>query len=250
MNPSSSPQFTAAIVTGASRGLGFSIAEGLARVGTRVLLVARSSDDVTAAVARILAAHPGILADHVHGFAGDIADKHQTHAIAAAAEALGGPVDLLVHNASTLGPLPLRPLWDLACEDLAAVLEVNLIGPFRLTKVVAGAMALRGRGTVLHISSDAATSAYPGWGAYGVSKAAQDHLVRSFAADFAASGFPPDRVPRFYAVDPGEMDTKMHADAVPDADRATLTHPDAVAERILRWLATNPSTGARATELS
>jgi NAD(P)-dependent dehydrogenase (short-subunit alcohol dehydrogenase family) len=107
-------------------------------------------------------------------------------------------------------------------------------------------MALRGRGTILHISSDAAASAYPGCGAYGVSKAAQDHLVRSFAADFERAG----GQPRFLSVDPGEMDTRMHADAVPDADRSTLAAPSTVALRILRWLATAPPTGSRAADLT
>lgn len=238
-----SPSFQSAIVTGASRGLGAALADTLAATGTRVLLVARSPEDLSETIGLLQARH-GM--DRVHGFSADIADKHQTYGIAAAAEDLIGPVDLLIHNASTLGPLPLRPLWDLDCEDLASVLETNLIGPFRLTKIVAGAMALRGRGTILHISSDAAVSAYPGWGAYGVSKAAVDHLVRSFAADFGQAG----GQPRFLSVDPGEMDTRMHADAVPDADRSTLAAPSTVALRILRWLSTAPSTGSRAAELA
>lgn len=225
--------FHGAIVTGASRGLGAAFARALAAVGTRVLLVGRDRTALDAVVARIRAD-----GGDAHAFAADIADKHQTHALAAAAETLVGPVDLLIHNASTLGPLPLRPLFDLACEDLAHVLETNLVGPFRLTKVVAGSMALRGRGTVLHISSDAATNAYPGWGAYGVSKAAQDHLARSFAADLAGAGGQPGPV-RFLSVDPGEMDTRMHDDAMPglsEADRASLGRPDEVARRILASL--------------
>ncbi|MDP2316682.1 MAG: SDR family oxidoreductase [Pseudomonadota bacterium] len=228
--PATPPPFRAAILTGASRGLGAALARALAARGTRVLLVGRAAPALDAVVAAIRAA-----GGDAHAFAADIADKHRTHAIAAAAEALVGPVDLLVHNASTLGPLPLRPLFDLACEDLSDVLETNLVGPFRLTRVVAGGMALRGRGTVLHISSDAATNAYPGWGAYGVSKAAQDHLARSFAADAEAAGA---RV-RFLSVDPGEMDTRMHDDAIPglsDAERAALGHPDTVAQRILATL--------------
>ena len=240
------PRFHSAIVTGASRGLGQALAEALVAAGTGVLLVARDPTELEAAVSRIRRRFPQV---PVHGFAGDVADKHQTHAIAAAAEALVGPADLLIHNASTLGPLPLRPLWDLDCEDLAAVLETNLVGPFRLTKVLAGAMTLRRRGTILHISSDAASSAYPGWGAYGVSKAAQDHLSRSLAADFEAQ-FGRGLAPRFLAVDPGEMDTRMHADAMPDADRESLTAPAVVADRILRWLETEPPSGSRATELT
>jgi NAD(P)-dependent dehydrogenase (short-subunit alcohol dehydrogenase family) len=125
---------------------------------------------------------------------------------------------------SALGPLPMPTLLDTECEDFAKVLEVNLVGPFRLTKVIAGAMAARGRGLVVFVSSDAAVSAYANWGAYGVSKAAQDHLARTFAAELAPV--------RFLAIDPGEMDTKMHADALPDADPKTLARPADVAARI------------------
>ena len=162
-----------------------------------------------------------------HGLAADVGAKEDIHRIAGAAAALVGPLDLLVHNASTLGPTPLRPLLDTECEDLARVLDVNLVGPFRLTKAIAGGMALRGRGLVVHVSSDAAVTGYPTWGAYGVSKAALDHLGRIWAAELEGTGV------RFLTVDPGEMDTAMHAEAMPDADRATLADPAAVAERIV-----------------
>ncbi|MBV8761157.1 MAG: SDR family oxidoreductase, partial [Deltaproteobacteria bacterium] len=120
-----------------------------------------------------------------------------------------------------------------------AVLETNLVGPFRLTKVIAGAMALRGSGTIVHISSDAAVEAYPTWGAYGISKAAQDHLSRVLAAELAGTGV------RVLAVDPGEMDTKMHADAVPDADRASLQRPADVAARLVALLGSDVASGSR-----
>jgi NAD(P)-dependent dehydrogenase (short-subunit alcohol dehydrogenase family) len=122
--------------------------------------------------------------------------------------------------------VPLRLLLDTECEDLSHVLEVNLVGPFRLTKIVAGSMALRGQGVVVHVSSDAAVAAYPRWGAYGVSKAAQDHLSRQWNAELGELGV------RVFSVDPGEMDTEMHRDALPDADRATLADPKAVARRM------------------
>ena len=116
---------------------------------------------------------------------------------------------------------------DTACEDLERVLAVNLVGPFRLSKVLAGPMLLRGSGVIVHVSSDAAVSAYPRWGAYGVSKAAFDHLARSFAAELEGSGV------RVFAIDPGEMDTRMHAEAMPEADPATLARPEDVALRVL-----------------
>ena len=211
-----------AIVTGASRGLGRALAVELARTGAQVVLVARESEELHAAVAEIRAA-----GGKAHAVAADVGDKEATHQIAGAAAGLVGPIDLLVHNASTLGPTPLKLLLDTECEDFERVLQVNLVGPFRLSKAIAGGMALRGRGTIVHVSSDAATSAYPRWGAYGVSKAALDHLGRSWAAELGELGV------RVLVVDPGEMDTAMHADAMPEADRTTLARPEAVAHRIL-----------------
>ena len=102
---------------------------------------------------------------------------------------------------------------------------------FRLTKIVAGAMALRGSGVVVHVSSDAAVAAYPRWGAYSVTKAALDHLNRLWAAELLPTGV------RFLSVDPGEMDTEMHAAAMPEADRGALDRPEQVARRIARLVA-------------
>src|SRR6185295_15270966 len=161
---------------------------------------------------------------------GDIADKHAIHRIAGQAAALVGDIGIAIHNASTLGPTPLRLLLDTECEDLAAVLETNLIGPFRITKVLAGAMAIRGAGVIVHVSSDAAVEPYPRWGAYGASKAAQDHLSRILAAELDGTGV------RVLAVDPGEMDTVMHAAAMPEADRASLQPPAEVAARIVQMI--------------
>ncbi|WP_438012000.1 SDR family NAD(P)-dependent oxidoreductase [Sorangium sp. So ce321] len=216
----------AALVTGASRGLGAALARELARRGAKVVLVARERGPLEAVAAEITAAG-GV----AHALAADIGDKGQTHAIAGGAAALVGPIDLLVHNASTLGKTPLPILLDTECEDLGRVLEVNVVGPFRLTKVIAGAMALRRRGVVVHISSDAAVNAYPRWGAYGVSKAALDHLSRTWAAELEGTGV------AFYAVDPGEMNTRMHAEAIPDADPSTLADPADVARRIAALVA-------------
>lgn len=210
----------AVLITGASKGLGKELALAFARRGARVVLVARDADSVEG-VAHGLR-EEGLEA---HALAFDVGDKDAVYRIAGAAAALVGSPSIVVHNASTLGPVPLRLLLDSECEDLERVLAVNLVGPFRLTKALAGPMLLEKRGLFLFVSSDAAVSAYPGWGAYGVSKAAQDHLARSFAAEL-------DPV-RFFAVDPGEMDTQMHADATPNADRSTLAHPSEVAARLV-----------------
>lgn len=225
-----------ALVTGASRGLGRALAETLAAAGARVALVARDAGPL-ADVAAGIRARGG----EAHAIAADIADKAATHRIAGQAHALVGEIGIAIHNASTLGPTPLRLLLDTDCEDLAAVLETNLVGPFRLTKVLVGAMALRGAGTLVHISSDAAVEPYPRWGAYGVSKAAQDHLARILAAELDGTGV------RVLAVDPGEMDTRMHAAAIPEADPATLARPLDVAQRIVALIANPSTTGGRLT---
>jgi len=215
-----------ALVTGASRGLGRALAEALAARGARVALVARDAGPLAEVVAAIRAR-----GGEAHAIAADVAAKDAIHRIAGQAHGLVGEIGIAIHNASTLGPVPLRLLLDTDCEDLAAVLETNLVGPFRLTKVLAGAMALRGDGVIVHVSSDAAVEPYPRWGAYGIAKAAQDHLSRVLAAELAGTGV------RVIAVDPGEMDTAMHADAVPDADRATLQRPADVAARIVAMIA-------------
>jgi NAD(P)-dependent dehydrogenase (short-subunit alcohol dehydrogenase family) len=214
-----------ALVTGASRGLGRALAEQLAARGARIALVAREPGPLRDVVAAIRGR-----GGDAHAIAGDISDKTAIHRIAGQAQGLVGEIAIAIHNASTLGPTPLRLLLDTECEDLAAVLETNLIGPFRLTKVLAGAMAIRGAGVIVHVSSDAAVEPYPRWGAYGASKAAQDHLSRILAAELDGTGV------RVLAVDPGEMDTAMHAAAIPDADRATLQAPAAVAARIVHMI--------------
>jgi len=207
------------LITGASKGLGAALAGELAGAGARVVMVARHADELEKAAARIGA----------YALPADIGDKHAVHAIAGAAAALVGPIDILIHNASTLGPTPLRLLLDTECEDFEQVLQTNLIGPFRLTRIVAGAMALRGSGLVVHVSSDAAVAAYPRWGAYGVSKAALDHLNRSWAVEVPGV--------KFFSVDPGEMDTDMHAQAMPDAEKSSLARPADVARRVARMIA-------------
>lgn len=211
------------LVTGASRGLGKEVARELAHRGAAVVMVARSQPELEAAADEIARGAPGA---RVHALAFDVGEKEAVHRIAGATAALIGSPSIVIHNASSLGPLPMPLLLDLPCEDLEQVLAVNLVGPFRLTKALAGPMLLAQRGLFLFLSSDAAVSAYSGWGAYGVSKAAQDHLARSFAAEL-------DPI-RFLSIDPGEMDTKMHADALPGADPTTLARPSDVARSLAR----------------
>ena len=143
--------------------------------------------------------------------------------------ALGG-LEVLINNASDLGPTPLALLADTDCEDFERALATNVLGPFRLTKALLGSLASaarEGRGAlVVNISSDAALNPYPGWGAYGASKAALHHLSRIWNEELAAEGV------RFLSIDPGDMDTPMHEAAVPDADRSTLKRPEIAASEI------------------
>jgi NAD(P)-dependent dehydrogenase (short-subunit alcohol dehydrogenase family) len=214
-----------ALVTGGGRGLGAALGRRLAEAGARVVFVARTREEVEATARAIREA-----GGEAHALAADVGRAEDAARIAGASAALVGPIELLVHGASTLGPVPLRLLLETPDRELEAALAVNVVGPFRLSKLVVGAMALRGRGLVLHVTSDAAVNAYPTWGAYGISKAAFDHLARVFAAELEGSGV------RFLSVDPGEMDTRMHAEALPDADRASLARPDEVAHRIVALL--------------
>jgi NAD(P)-dependent dehydrogenase (short-subunit alcohol dehydrogenase family) len=166
-------------------------------------------------------------------------------------QALGwrGGIDVLVNNASSLGPVPLAPLADTPCEAFEAALAANVLGPFRLTKALLGALAASARqsrgGIVINVTSDAAVNAYANWGAYGASKAALLHMTRIFAAECE-----PLRI-RFLAIDPGDMDTPLHALALPDADPATLRRPEQsareIASAIARAAAAPPDATAGAT---
>lgn len=211
----------ATLVTGGGRGLGAELGRELARRGARVVLVARDASEVEAVAAGIRAT-----GGDAHALSVDIGDQDAIYPLVGAAAALVGPLDIVVHNASTLGPVPLRALAETECEDFARVLAVNLLGPFRLTKAVVGSMLVRGGGLVVGITSDAAVHGYPTWGAYGVSKAALDHLLRTWAAELDSGGV------HFLAIDPGEMDTRMHAEAMPDADRSALASPAVVARQV------------------
>src|SRR5262249_20871733 len=143
---------TNALVTGGSRGLGRALGQALAAAGARVALVARGAGPLEGGVAEIRRA-----GGEAHAIAADVANKDAAHPIPGQAAALLGPIDLLINNASTLGPVPLRLVLDTDCEDLERALAVNVVGPFRLSKAVAGPMLLRGRGTIVNVTSDAAT---------------------------------------------------------------------------------------------
>ena len=209
-------------ITGGTSGLGLALVRELARRGARVAFVARTRARVT----QVAHDNPG-----THGIVGDVSEKDAIYPIAIQITGELGGLDLLINNASDLGPTPLAMLSDTECEDLERVFATNVFGPFRLTKALMGALASsarEGRGAVvLNISSDAAVNPYPGWGAYGSSKAALHHLSRIWNEEHAAEGV------RFLSLDPGDMDTPMHAAAIPDADPATLKRPEESALELL-----------------
>jgi NAD(P)-dependent dehydrogenase (short-subunit alcohol dehydrogenase family) len=157
--------------------------------------------------------------------------KTAIHRVALQATGRLGGLDVLINNASSLGPVPLAPLADTECEALEQALATNLVGPFRLTRALLGALAASAReGTgavVLNVSSDAAVQPYPGWGAYGASKAGLRHLSDIWDQELRELGV------RVLSVDPGDMDTPLHALAVPEADRGTLKDPAVAAEEVL-----------------
>jgi NAD(P)-dependent dehydrogenase (short-subunit alcohol dehydrogenase family) len=209
------------LITGGSRGLGRALGLSLSARGARAVLVAREKTKLDRAVNDVRSQ-----GGTAFGIVADVGVKESIYPIVGQAAALAGSVDILINNASTLGPVPLRLIPDTDCEDFERALQVNTIGPFRLIKAVVGSMALRQAGVVVDISSDAAVEAYPSWGVYSASKAALDHLTRIAALELAGTGV------RFFSVDPGEMDTEMHADAMPDADRGSLPSPCEAAEKI------------------
>jgi NAD(P)-dependent dehydrogenase (short-subunit alcohol dehydrogenase family) len=219
----------AVIVTGASRGLGAALAEELGRAGSRVVLVSRDPEALDAVVGRIRER-----GGEAHAVVADVSAPDAASRIAGTSGALVGPAEVVIHNAGTLGPVPLAPLADTSDGDFEQALATNLLGPFRLTRALVGSMALRGRGTVVLVSSDAASTAYAGWGAYGVSKAALEHLGRIWDAELSASGV------RFLSVDPGEMDTRMHREAAPEADPSSLLRPEDAASKVVDLLRKAP----------
>jgi NAD(P)-dependent dehydrogenase (short-subunit alcohol dehydrogenase family) len=204
-----------AIITGASTGLGRALASHLSADGWRLVVDARTATELSDAAAP----WPAAVA-----IPGDVtSEAHRVELVAAA----GDRLDLLVLNASSLGQTPLPPLADYRLDELRAVLETNTVAPLRLVQLALPALRTAG-GRVLTLSSDAAVEGYPGWGGYGASKAALDQLARVLAAEEPGL--------RVYAVDPGDLRTRMHAAAFPGEDIGDRPEPESAVPALRRLI--------------
>ena len=213
-----------ALITGASRGLGLEVARAFARQGLRLILSARGEPTLQTAAAELSQT------TEVVALAGDVADPDHAATLVSAGLAAFGEIDVLINNASELGPSPMPELEHLPVEALADVLRVNVLGPLRLSQLVLPGMRERRSGLIVNVTSDAGVQAYPTWGGYGASKAALEHLSRVLAAELEGSGV------RVYIVDPGDMNTAMHQAAEPGVDLSHLPGPEVVAPAFVQLL--------------
>ncbi|HCU93777.1 MAG TPA: short-chain dehydrogenase [Actinobacteria bacterium] len=221
-----------ALITGASRGLGRATARALAERGWSLVADARRADDLTRAMRGLtnVAAVPGDVTDPGHR--------------ARLAEAVGraGRLDLLMNNASRLGPSPQPTLRGYPPDELSRVYETNVFAPLALIQLLAGPLTAA-NGVIVNVSSDAAVEVYPGWGGYGSAKAALDQLTAILAAEEPSLPC--------YAFDPGDMRTDMHQQAFPGEDISDRPEPGSVVPALLRLLTERPASGRyRASDLA
>jgi NAD(P)-dependent dehydrogenase (short-subunit alcohol dehydrogenase family) len=213
-----------ALITGASRGLGRAAAHALARRGWSLIVDARRADDLAGAMRG--------LADVVT-VPGDVTDPAHRADLAAAVGRAGG-LDVLVNNASRLGPSPQPLLRDYPLDELGRVYDTNVFAPLALIQLLTAPLAAAA-GTIVNVSSDAAVEAYPGWGGYGSAKAALDQLTAVLAAEEPSL--------RCYALDPGDMRTDMHQQAFPGEDISDRPEPETVVPALLRLIDERPPSG-------
>lgn len=220
-----------ALITGASRGLGRALAVEFAKQGARVVINSRqgSADGLRETEALVKALNAPVLS-----VIADVSQRADVERLAGEALAKFGRVDILVNNASALGPTPMPYLVDTPIEEFENVVRTNVTAPFMLTRALVGQMLSRGHGSIINVSSDAGAVGYPTWGAYGVSKAAIDHLTKVWAAELEGTGV------RINSVDPGDMDTAMKRASEPDGDASQWAKPETVTQ-VFVYLASNES---------
>jgi NAD(P)-dependent dehydrogenase (short-subunit alcohol dehydrogenase family) len=226
-----------AVITGASRGLGRAIALAFAREGASLALCARGQPELEVLATTLRSSGASVLT-----MVADLRSTRDIERVVALTLERFRRVDILVNNASELGPTPLPYLIDYPPAAFEDVLRVNVIGPFRLAQAVLGDMLQRGAGVILNVTSDVAVHGYPRWGAYAVSKSALEGLSQTWAAELAGTGV------RIHAVDPGDMDTAMHRSALPEDDPQSLARPENVAEAFV-YLAGESASGVKETRV-
>jgi NAD(P)-dependent dehydrogenase (short-subunit alcohol dehydrogenase family) len=223
-----------ALVTGGSRGLGFALTRELVQRGWHVIVDARDGERLRAVVG-------ALPPESVTAVPGDVADPDHRRALGAAVENAGG-LDLLVNNASILGPSPQPRLADYPLDVLGQVFAVNTLAPLGLLQLVLPHLEKR-TGRIISVSSGAAVEAYEGWGGYGSAKAALDHLTAVLAAEQPSL--------RIYSFDPGDMATDLQQQAFPGEDVSDRAAPETVVPAVLRLIESDlPSGRYRAADLT
>jgi NAD(P)-dependent dehydrogenase (short-subunit alcohol dehydrogenase family) len=202
-----------ALITGASKGLGLTLAHFFAAQGYDLIITARDAELLGEAQTQL--EEHGV---YIMAAAGDVSDPLHQQQLAERVRPYGG-LDLLVNNASTLGPLPMANLADFQIEELRRVFEVNTLAPLALVQALRPLLSAR-QGLVINLSSDAAVGGYEGWGGYGASKAALDLVSLTLSKELLADGI------SVVNVDPGDMNTDMHQDAFPDEDISDRPLPE------------------------
>jgi NAD(P)-dependent dehydrogenase (short-subunit alcohol dehydrogenase family) len=234
MESSHKLQHKVALITGASRGLGRAMTLAFAREGADLVICARGERELQKVADQARALGARVLA-----VVADMGTTRDVERLVVLALERFDRVDVVVNNASELGPTPLPHLIDYPPHLFHDVVKVNLMAPFHLTWSLLGGMLQRGDGVIINVSSDVAVNGYSGWGAYSVSKAALDGLTRTWNAELEGTGV------KIYAIDPGDMNTAMHRAALPEDDPAQLSDPTDVAEAFVDLATGTVAPGSR-----
>ncbi|MFD0050666.1 SDR family NAD(P)-dependent oxidoreductase [Actinomycetes bacterium NPDC127524] len=216
------------MITGASKGLGNALAIAFAKGGAKLAICARNPEAITAVQKELEQ-----LGSPVIAIPADVSLTRDVEKFVSITEETFGQIDVLINNASILGPSPMPYLLDYPEQDFTEVLKVNTLIPFLVSKRVLPGMLQRNEGSIINVTSEAGHTGYAGWGAYGISKFAVEGLTQTWADEVSHTNV------RINMVDPGEMDTEMHALAIPDADYELADPADIVA--VFLYLASEAS---------
>lgn len=213
------------MITGASKGLGKALTLAFAKQGANLAICARNETELLN-VQKLAQQVGSEVGSEILAVVADVSITRDIERFVAMTEQHFGRIDVLINNASILGPSPIPYLLDFPEEDFLDILRVNTVGPFLVTRRVIVDMLHRGEGSVINVTSEAGRVGYAGWGAYGISKFGIEGLTQTWADEVDGTGV------RVNMVDPGEMDTEMHALAVPDCDYE-LAHPNDIVDVFL-----------------